>query len=289
MRERNYCFAGLEIRVEMPEERMYEREYRLAPFASGKGNDPHTFRFECLPRLPKPEGKCICRQPNFLIYRDGDRTIRYWGPVERSWETAYARVIHEGKDHTVQLQESEFPGRIGARTVLDAISVEHYITRNRGILFHCSYIDIGGAAVLFTAPSQTGKSTQADLWEAYRGAEIINGDRAAVRIEEGAILAEGIPYSGSSPHCKNRSLPLKAIVYLSQAPVTTIRKLRGYEAFARIWEGVSVHTWDKQDMELASETVETIAGKIPVYHMPCTPDESAVIALERELNKLVTL
>ena len=289
MTERNYCFAGLELHIEMPDGLMYESEYRLAPFSSGKGKNPHTFRFERLPRLPEPEGECIYRQANFMVYRDGERTVRYWGPVERSWETAYARAVHDGKDHTVQLCESEFPSRIGARTVLDAISVEHYITRNSGIVFHCSYIDIGGAAVLFTAPSQTGKSTQADLWERYRGAEIINGDRAAVRIAGGTILAEGIPYSGSSPHCKNRSLPLKAIVYLGQAPVTTIRRMRGYEAFARIWEGVSVHTWDKKDVELASETVKTIAEEIPVYHMPCTPDESAVIALERELNKLVTL
>ena len=80
-------------------------------------------------------------------------------------------------------------------------------------------------------------------------------------------------------------LPLEAIVYLGQAPVTTIRRMRGYEAFSRIWEGVSVNTWDKTDMELVSHVVQRIAQQVPVFHMPCTPDESAVDVLEQELKK----
>ena len=99
-------------------------------------------------------------------------------------------------------------------------------------------------------------------------------------------MAEGIPFAGSSTYCKNRSLPIEAIVHLGQAPVTTIRRMRGYESFCRIWEGVSVNTWDKEDVELVSDVVQKVAEQIPVFHMPCTPDESAVIVLEQELRKL---
>ncbi len=45
------------------------------------------------------------------------------------------------------------------------------------LTFHCSYILHQNRAILFAAPSGTGKSTQAALWEKYRGAEIIIGDR----------------------------------------------------------------------------------------------------------------
>ena len=65
-------------------------------------------------------------------------------------------------------------------------------------------------------------------------------------------------------------------------------ELRGYEAFSRIWEGISVNTWDREDMEKATDTVMEVAKRIPVYHMPCTPDEAAVEALEQELRKLVS-
>jgi hypothetical protein len=172
---------------------------------------------------------------------------------------------------------------------LRILDMPHQVLRYRGVFLHASYILVDGKAILFTAPKQTGKSTQADLWHQYRGAEIINGDRAAIRLAEGKLLAEGIPFAGSSQYCKNRSLPIKAIVYLGQALKTTIRKLQGYEAFSKIWEGVSVNIWDREDLERVSAVVQKVAAEIPIYHMPCTPDESAVLALEEALRKQVSL
>ena len=67
--------------------------------------------------------------------------------------------------------------------------------------------------------------------------------------------------------------------------MTSIRRLRGFEAFSRIWEGITVNTWNRKDMELASDIVSRIAGTVPVYHMPCTPDEAAVKVLEDALKK----
>ena len=50
-------------------------------------------------------------------------------------------------------------------------------------------------AILFSAPSGTGKSTQADLWQKYvRGVEIINGDRAIIGIEDNGVKAYGLPF-----------------------------------------------------------------------------------------------
>lgn len=140
-------------------------------------------------------------------------------------------------------------------------------------------------AILFTAPSGTGKSTQAELWKKYRNAEIINGDRAAVCVKEGKLTAEGIPFSGSSSYCSNRSVPLSAIVYLSQASETTIQILRGAEAFFKLWEGISVNSWVKEDVEHVSNVVQKVAEEIPVYHLSCTPDETAVTVLEEEFRK----
>lgn len=282
--ERYYRFAGIEIAVSMPEELFYEQEYRLAPFRVNSMKDPHRFQFCLTEKLDPPKGTCLVEEPGFRIYKDGEEQIRYIGTVSRSWEEGYIRVSHQGKDHKVQVKASSVPDRIGTKTVLNSIGVEHLAARAGGFVFHCSYIDHNGKAILFTAPSETGKSTQAELWHNLRGAEIINGDRAAVRIAEGKAMAEGIPFAGSSEYCENRSLPIEAIVYLGQAPKTTIRRMKGYEAFSRIWEGVSVYTWDRTDVELISGAVQQIARTVPIYHMPCTPDETAVVALENALN-----
>ena len=280
MMERYYGFAGMEFAISMPEERFYTEERRLEAFALDAVTDPYRFRFDTVRALPDPQGEMIVCQPNFTIYALPEGHVRYIGGKE-----PYIRAEHTGRQHTVQVLESGYTQKIGTKTVLESMEVEHLVAQNRGFLFHCAYIDYGGKAILFTAPSETGKSTQAELWREYRGAEIINGDRAAVRLVDGQLLAEGIPFAGSSQYCKNRSLPIAAIVYLGQAPKTSIRKVRGYEAFSKIWEGISVNTWDKEDMELVSEVVQTVARQVPVFHLPCTPDESAVIALEDALRR----
>lgn len=282
--ERYYRFAGVELAVSVPDERAYVEERHLAPFAVDAVTDPHVFRFAVTDTLEAPTGTCVAENPAFRVYKDGDRRIRYIGTMGQSSEGAYIRVCGQGKINDVQLLGKWYPDRIGVKTVLNSIEAAHLIARAGGFVFHCSYIERDGKAILFTAPSETGKSTQAELWRTHRGAQIINGDRAAVRIADGQVLAEGIPFAGSSCYCENRSLPIAAIVYLGQAPRTTIRRMKGYEAFARIWEGISVNTWDQTDMELVSEAVRQIAMTIPVYHLSCTPDESAVIALERALE-----
>lgn len=284
--DRYYRFAGVELTISLPDERACSEERHLAPFAVEKVSHPHVFRFEVADVLPPPEGECIADESSFRVYRIGDQRVRYIGSLRRSSEDAYIRVCHRGMEHDVQLLAKWFPAGIGNKTILNSIEAEHLIASVGGFVFHCSYIAWNGKAILFTAPSGAGKSTQAELWRAHRGARIINGDRAAVRLAGETLLAEGIPFAGSSQYCENSSLPVAAIVYLSQAPETTIRRLRGVGAFARIWEGISVNTWDNEDMERVSRMAQRAAGEIPVYHLACTPDETAVLALEQELRKL---
>ena len=284
MMKRYYRFAGLEFQIGIPEAFAYIEERNLAAFRVKSVTDPHHFVFDYVEKLTEPEGEPYVTQPSFRLYATPEGHIRYIGGAE-----AYIRAEHCGKQHFVQVKKNPYNDRIGVKAVLESLEIEHLTARNHGFTFHCSYIDCGGEAILFTAPSETGKSTQADLWHEYRGAEIINGDRAAVRLADGVLLAEGIPFAGSSQYCKNASLPVAAIVYLGQAPKTTIRELRGYEAFSKIWEGVSVNTWDKTDMERVSYVVQKAASEIPMFHMPCTPDESAVIALEEALRKQAIL
>ncbi len=283
--EKYYCFAGIEIAVHIPEKWMYTDDRTLEPFRVEKTEDPHNFYFEIVDALTPPESEPVAILPNYLVYAEGDAQVRYIGSVQEGWKCTYLRAEHQGKDHFIQLRASRYSTGISAKTVLNAIQGEHLVVQSGGFVFHSAYIEWHGKAILFTAPSGTGKSTQAELWRKYRGAEVINGDRSAVRVTEAGISASGVPFAGSSQICKNQTLPLAAIVYLAQAPETSIRKLRGFEAFRRIWEGISVNTWDREDVALASEAAQTVAQTVPVYYLPCTPDESAVIALERALRE----
>ena len=283
---KKYKFAGIEFEILIPEEFDLKNEGCLRSFRTEYVTAPHQFYFNVVEEVDAPVGQMVVRSPGNLIYQSEQGFIRYGCVVETGWRKAYYRVESRGRKHFVQVRRSECGGKIGSKTILNVLGAERLLLEKNGIILHSAFIKYEGKGILFTAPSGTGKSTQADLWMKLRGTEIVNGDRAAVRLANGQIIAEGIPFAGSSKYCKNRSLPIVAIVYLDQAPKTSIERLRGYRAFAKIWEGVSVNSWDKEDVEKVSAIVQEIATQVPVYYLSCTPDESAVIALENALQEM---
>lgn len=283
MTERIYSIAGVRLRVIGSERWMYQQEGALGSFATTDGWD-HTLEFEVVEQLSAPEGECVHREPGKQIYIHGDTQLRYEGAVEKNLEYAYLRIARQGNLSRVQVKQESVPYGITHKLVMNCMEAEHLLIAAGGFLLHASCIRRNGKAILFTAPSGTGKSTQADLWCKLRGAELINGDRAAIFPCEGNAQARGIPFCGSSGVTKNETMPIEAIIYLSQAPSTTITRLTGAKAFRRIWEGCSVNVWNKTDMERCSQSVLDTVSVIPVYHLACTPDETAVSALEEVLK-----
>lgn len=281
--KRFYQVCGVTISVCMDDSLWSAEERSMAPFRTEASVADHIYDFEMVDVLKEPEGCPVTWADNAMVYQNQDVQIRYIGASQREWNHAYIRVAHRGNYHSAHLLRSQYQDKIGIKAVMTAIGFEHLIARAGGYILHCSYVVHNGRAILFTAPSETGKSTQAELWKEFRGARIINGDRAAVRTVDGVPMAEGIPFAGSSQYCLNESWPLAAVVYLGQAKETTIHRLRGGQAFSRIWEGCTVNVWDQKDVELVTNSVMQTISSVPVYRLDCTPDESAVRALEAML------
>ena len=283
--ERFFDIAGSVVRVTGADSEMFTDAGVLAPF---KTTDHHWDRwmdFSMVEELTPPEGEIVHTNPDRRVYRAEEKLVTYIGSSAAGESSAYIRMSREGRKVDVQAKRSSFKGVIHSGIVLTAMDAAAIAVENDGFILHSSCIAYNGEAVLFTAVSGTGKSTQADLWKKYRGAEIINGDRMMVQVTETGCRTVGIPFSGSSGICKNKTLPLKAIVCLSQAPENTICRLRGVRAFRQIWEGCSVPTWDRTAVEQCMNTVTRVLGTVPVWHLCCRPDEGAVQTLEEKLAK----
>ena len=230
--------------------------------------------------LSAPVGKPVFAEPARNVYSDGETVVTYLGSLNGDLDRAYARISRCGNLVDAEFKRSSAPCGISAKSLLQALEVEHVAIANQGFVLHASCIEHEGAAIVFTAPSGTGKSTQADLWKNHRGAEVINGDRVMIQSADEGFRIVGIPFCGSSRISKNRTLPLKAIVYLQQAPENRATPLRGMEAFKRVWEGCSIHVWNRKDMEQCMTTVSRMLTQVPVIRLECKPDLGAVEALE---------
>ena len=280
--ERFFCIAGLRWRIVTEED--WEPAGLLAAFVAEPGDWDLTQEYRFCDQLPEPEGELVYRDPGMQVYALGEVRQRYGGPVEQGLAHARHCIRREGNRSLVFLRRSSPGERLSAYRVLQTLELEHRVAERSGVVLHASWIAREGRGILFTAPSGTGKSTQAELWCRLRGGELLNGDRASVFAEPEPVV-RGIPYCGSSGVCRNGELPLEAIVYLTQARENRIRRLRGLEAFRRVWEGCSVNAWSREDLNLCAGAVTRLLERVPVYQLDCTPDENAVRTLEEALEK----
>lgn len=176
-----------------------------------------------------------------------------------------------------------FPIMMDNRFMWSSLSLAQLLLTQNAFFLHSSFISVNGKAILFSAPCGTGKSTQASLWEKHRKAEIVNGDKAGVLVENG-VYACGVPFCGTSGICKNRNLPLGAIVLLSQSKTNSIRRLNGGEALQGIMQNIYLDFIAPNERLKCADLIIDLLSGVPVFHLSCTPNEEAVITLETTLK-----
>lgn len=150
--------------------------------------------------------------------------------------------------------------------------------RHNILLMHASVIMNGGYGYLFLGKSGTGKSTHSKLWLDYiEGSELLNDDNPAVRVddEKRTVTVYGSPWSGKTPCYRNLQVPVGAFLRLEQYPENIIRREPNVKGFATILSSCSTMVWDRASYSAICDTVATIAGIVPAFHLQCLPDKAA--------------
>lgn len=153
------------------------------------------------------------------------------------------------------------------------------------LFFHAAQITVNGVGILFTAPSGTGKTTQAKLWETYRGAKRVCADRTLVRHMPEGWRTFGYPLDGSEPICSAEEHALGAVVLLRQGRENTIVRLTGGRAVAALMPQMVIDGWNAQARIRAAELLTDLLEEIPVYQLTCVDGKTAVECLDGQLCK----
>lgn len=156
------------------------------------------------------------------------------------------------------------------------LAIENVLCDFQGFILHSSIVSFKKIGILFSAPSGTGKSTQAQLWEKYKQAETLNGDRAFIRKIKSEFWAYGSPMAGSSGIYKDEKVKIGAIIVLKQAKKNTIRKLGAKEAFSHLYRETLINAWDKKFVTVIVEMLSDVVVDIPIYELACRPDKESV-------------
>ena len=153
-----------------------------------------------------------------------------------------------------------------------------------GFAVHASAISYQGEGILFSAPSGTGKTTHTKLWEQFdSSAFILNDDSPIIRfMEDGKAYACGSPWAGASGEGKNVIVPLKAIVFLQQAPENEITRLQTLQALQWLLGSVN-RPVDKSLLDKLFTLIHLLLSETPCYILKCRPDLDAVETVRHAL------
>ncbi len=220
---------------------------------------------------------------SFDIYYDDSQEYR----ILTDEEKVVSKFIFQNnkKSHFLTVLDHPAFHKWKASNLLGFISLEKILLQNDGIILHSSFVEINGVSLLFSGISGIGKSTQADYWVEKRNAEIINGDKSALRKINGRYYSFGLPVAGSSQIFKNKKYPVGAIVLLQQGEKFAIRKLAPLEAFVKLYPNVTINYWDKNYVERASTIIRDIISTVPILEFTCPLSELSVEYLEDYLLK----
>lgn len=272
----DFCF-----RLIAPDEVTPPENFML--FERPEGEPTYTYMVELTRQFPQPRGRMIANRKDLVVFEENGLEMRYIGMPDG--QGTYACYREEDEAHAaILLAPAVLPLMTVDPMFLSLFCMERHMMVRDHLVLHCAYMQRGDHAILFSAPSGTGKTTQATLWEKHRGTRVVNGDKSLLCKRDGGWTANGWPVCGSSQVCHNESLPIRAIVMLSQGKENTIEKLSPFQAFSRIYSQITINFWNKQAQQRAMDLIEDLVTNVPVYHLSCTISEEAVETLERALE-----
>jgi len=252
-------------------------------FEAPQAQPVYTYEIRLASEYPKPRGRLTAGRPDLLVFEENGLEMRFIGvPGGKGYYACYAEI---DETHAEVLLEPNAAELAGIDTIfLSLFAMERHQICRDSLVLHCAYMQRGSGAILFSAPSGTGKTTQATLWEKHRGTRVVNGDKSLVRKQDGVWTANGWPVCGSSGVCHNESLPIRAIVMLSQGKENTIQRLTPFQAFSQIYSQITINFWNRQAQQQAMDRIEDLVTCVPVYHLSCTISQEAVKCLEQALD-----
>lgn len=145
------------------------------------------------------------------------------------------------------------------------------------MLLHSAAASYKGQAILFSAPSGTGKSTHTSLWKKYYPDDVVlfNDDTPIITEIDKKLFACGTPWSGKSEINENMILPLKSIVFLKQGKENSIRKMTTIESVIKLLEETRKPVFEDL-MEKHINFINKIIETTPIFELTCNISKEAV-------------
>lgn len=238
---------------------------------------------EAVEHLPLISEKKIYEMDSMSIYANGECEVREYRAMFLPGHPLYAQSRWDGRELKIYYQKSSGAWNHGNMSIWNFLHLENQLLDSEGIALHCCYTEYHGEAILFSAPSGTGKTTQAELWKKCYHARIINGDKCLLQKNEGIWEAWGYPLHGSAKECENKKLPIRCIVVLRQSLENRVELLTDSKKVRLLYSESTVNPWNMECIGQALDLLKDTAEHVPVIMLHCNMQDDAAKVLHTYL------
>lgn len=279
--DKHFCVGSFRFRLVC--EREIDIPHNFSLFENSSHNSSEfTYHMTIADYFPSVVGTILARRLDLTVYETDTGETRLIGIKGQPAPYALYRELSNQKVEVHLAAEAVDDLRFDP-VFTSLFALERQMIRRDSMILHCAYIKYRGTAILFSAPSETGKSTQAGLWEKYRGSETVNGDRALLRKIDGRWTACGWPVCGTSEICHLEDIPIHAVAMLRQGKENYVERLSPVQAFTQLYSQITVNQWNREFVQRTVELIEDFVEHVPVWQLTCDISENAVQCLEAAL------
>ena len=286
MVNRRYIIGNTHLEIKIDRDILDDKRYLLFDDKTSKKADIFI-EFNESESLPCILGANLVREKDafFEEYLIDGKYIRVY--IHKYYLIPYAvlREVEENHFECIYLKKYS-NSYMDMNGIFSNIAFERVMIKNNNLVFHASLIDYKGKGILFSGPSGIGKSTQADLWEKYGEAEVINGDKVIINKIDDTWYGYGSPFAGSSSIYKNKRVKIDTIVFLEQAnEQCVITKVNGLEAVKKIFSQTIVNMWNEEFVTRVFNLVEAMVKDINILNMYALKDKKSVDCLKMIIDE----
>lgn len=249
-------------------------------------------------KLPDHNGKLLAQTPTMRLYRSQDvlwqelLALSDGRVLARAQYPVNGKSVNRKNEVRLYLAEIEQPWINRIAHIWAGMDLGYQLLWQDRLLVHSASVSIAQKVILFAGPSGIGKSTQAELWQKYRSAEILNGDknmignvfdRSSAETMYRKVMVYGVPFCGTSGICHPFQKPLHAIILLEQGAQNEVRRLYRRDALTGLLENCMGHPGVVEAAAKMLELAGKVVEQIPVFRLICRPEKEAVEMLDQVL------
>ncbi len=226
-------------------------------------------------------GTLILRKESLSIV-EGIDTYRLFFPASN--QILETHISKDGKNATIYCVPELTSEGVNEISYAMRICFLYYAQLHGMLAIHSSSILYKEKIWLFSAPSGTGKSTHAQLWQDIVHTPIVNGDLNLITIKDNIPSVHGIPWCGTSGIYDVHTHPLGGVIFLKQGLENQVSSLSEDQKQLYLLHRSISPAWIEVMQERNISMIESLYDKILICRLTCNKEEEAVHCIKKAID-----